>query len=251
MVRPKKSLGQHFLTDRKVAERIVDSFQPAAGAAVVEIGPGTGALTRFLVERFARPVLLEVDSESVEYLRANYAPDQISIIHTDFLRSGFDGVPDGPVAVIGNFPYNISSQIFFRILEHRDRVGLVVGMLQKEVAQRMAAPPGSRTYGILSVLLQAYYDVKVLFHVPPGVFHPPPKVMSSVIRMERNQVGNLPCDEELFVKVVKTAFGQRRKTLRNALKGLNLPSGFYTSERMGLRAEQLSVADFVELVNLI
>lgn len=251
MVRPKKSLGQHFLTDRKVAERIVDSFQPATGASVVEIGPGTGALTRFLVDRFACPVLLEVDSESVEYLRANYSPEQIAVMHTDFLRSGFECVPEGPVAVIGNFPYNISSQIFFKILEHRDRVGLVVGMLQKEVAQRMAAPPGSRTYGILSVLLQAYYEVKVLFHVPPGVFHPPPKVMSSVIRLDRNQVGKLSCDEELFVKVVKTAFGQRRKTLRNALKGLNLRPGFYASERMGLRAEQLSVSDFVELVNLI
>ena len=251
MVRPKKSLGQHFLTDRNVAERIVDSFQPAEDAVVVEIGPGTGALTRYLVDRFRRPVLLEVDSESVDYLRTNYSEDQVTVVHTDFLRSGFEGLPDGPIAVIGNFPYNISSQIFFRILENRDRVGLVVGMIQKEVAQRIAAPPGSRTYGILSVLLQAYYDIRVLFHVPPGVFHPPPKVMSSVIRLERNQVKKLSCDEELFVKVVKTAFGQRRKTLRNALKGLNLPAGFYTSERMGLRAEQLSVSDFVELVNLI
>lgn len=251
MVRPKKSLGQHFLTDRSVAERIVESFQPALGSVVVEIGPGTGALTRFLVNRFQCPVLLEVDAESVNYLLTQYKSDEILVRHTDFLASGFNGVPDGPLAVIGNFPYNISSQIFFKILEHRDRVGLVVGMIQKEVAQRIAAPPGSRTYGILSVLLQAYYDIKIMFHVPPGVFHPPPKVMSSVIRLERNRVLRLPCDEALFVRVVKTAFGQRRKTLRNALKGLNLSAGFYASEQMGMRAEQLSVADFVELVNLI
>lgn len=251
MVRPKKSLGQHFLTNRQVAARIVDAFQPDLGAEVVEIGPGTGALTRFLVERPNRPVLFEVDAESVDYLKANYTEEQIRVIHTDFLQSGFSEIENEHIAVISNFPYNISSQIFFKILENRNRVGLVVGMLQKEVAQRMAAPPGSRTYGILSVLLQAYYEVKILFHVPPGVFNPPPKVMSSVIRLERNQVLRLPCDEELFVRVVKTAFGQRRKTLRNALKGLNLPVGFYASERMGLRAEQLSVSDFVELVNLI
>lgn len=251
MVRPKKSLGQHFLTDRQVAARIVDAFQPDLGAEVVEIGPGTGALTRFLVERPNRPVLFEVDAESVDYLKANYTEEQIRVIHTDFLQSGFSEIENEHIAVISNFPYNISSQIFFKILENRNRVGLVVGMLQKEVAQRMAAPPGSRTYGILSVLLQAYYEVKILFHVPPGVFNPPPKVMSSVIRLERNQVLRLPCDEELFVRVVKTAFGQRRKTLRNALKGLNLPAGFYASDRMGLRAEQLSVSDFVELVNLI
>lgn len=251
MVRPKKSLGQHFLTDRQVAARIVDAFQPEPGVQVVEIGPGTGALTRFLTTRADCPVLLEVDSESVEYLKANYNEEQIKVIQADFLKSGFSDVENDRIAVIGNFPYNISSQIFFKILESRNRVGLVVGMLQKEVAQRMAAPPGSRTYGILSVLLQAYYEVKVLFHVPPGVFHPPPKVMSSVIRMERNTVVRLPCDEELFVRVVKAGFGQRRKTLRNALKGLNLPAGFYASDRMGLRAEQLSVSDFVELVNLI
>lgn len=251
MVRPKKALGQHFLTDANVARKIVDAFSPSSDARVVEIGPGTGALSGMLAERFHRPVLLDIDQESVDHLRGRFTDTQAEIIHGDFLETGFDGLKDDRFAVIGNFPYNISSQIFFKVLENRDRVGLVVGMIQKEVAQRIASPPGSRVYGILSVLIQAYYDVRVLFHVPPGVFLPPPKVMSSVIRLERNNVHRLDCDEVMFFRMVKRAFGNRRKTLRNALKDLNLPSRFYASERMGLRAEQLSVSDFVELVKSI
>lgn len=251
MVRPKKALGQHFLTDGNVARKIVDAFVPSTDARVVEIGPGTGALSGMLVERFNRPVLLDVDQESIDHLRGRFKYGQAEIIHGDFLQTGFDCLDGERFAVIGNFPYNISSQIFFKVLENRDRVGLVVGMIQKEVAQRIASPPGSRVYGILSVLVQAFYDVRVLFHVPPGVFLPPPKVMSSVIRLERNHVDRLNCDEEMFFKLVKRAFGNRRKTLRNALKDLNLPAGFYASERMSLRAEQLGVSDFVELVNSI
>jgi len=248
MVRPKKFLGQHFLTDRNVARRIADSFSPG-DATVVEIGPGTGALTRHLLDNGMHPWLLEVDHESVEYLKMNFNPAQVEVIEADFLERGFQGIPGDKVAVIGNFPYNISSQIFFKVLENRNRVDLVVGMIQKEVAQRIAAPPGSRTYGILSVLLQAWYDIRLLFHVPPGVFNPPPRVMSSVISLRRNAVTELGCDEGLFFTIVKRAFGNRRKTLRNALKDLNLPAAVYRLELMDKRAEQLSVSDFIGLVN--
>jgi 16S rRNA (adenine1518-N6/adenine1519-N6)-dimethyltransferase len=251
VVRPKKSLGQHFLTDVNISRRISDAFQPASNTVVVEIGPGTGALTRFLLERNLHPVLIEIDRDSVAYLKEHLPPEKAIIRETDFLETGFDGIGGDRIALIGNFPYNISSQIFFKVLENRGKVDLVVGMIQKEVAQRIAAPPGNRTYGILSVLLQAYYSIKILFHVPPGVFHPPPKVMSSVIRLERNNTVALDCDEELFFKVVKRAFQTRRKTLRNALKDLHLPSIVYTLEVMDKRAEQLSVADFVELIQKI
>jgi len=250
MVRPKKFLGQHFLTDQQVARKIVDAFEPAA-ATVVEIGPGTGALTRHLVARGIHPWLIEVDRESVQYLNEHYSSAQVTVREADFLETGLQDITGEQVAIIGNFPYNISSQIFFKVLENRDRVNLVVGMIQKEVAQRIAAPPGSRTYGILSVLLQAWYDIKVLFHVPPGVFNPPPKVMSSVIRLQRNGVRQLGCDERLFFTIVKRAFQNRRKTLRNALKDLNLPAAVYGQDLMGKRAEQLSVSDFVGLVNTV
>lgn len=247
MVRPKKALGQHFLTDPNVARRIVEAFVPTPVDRVLEIGPGTGALSGMLVERFDRPVLMDVDQESIEHLRDRFQPQQAELVHGDFLRNGFDGLEGGRFAVIGNFPYNISSQIFFTILDNRHRVDLVVCMIQKEVAQRIAAPPGGRTCGILSVLLQAYFDIRLLFHVSPGVFNPPPKVVSSVVRLTRNSTQRLDCDEELFFRLVKRAFGNRRKTLRNALKDLNLPSAFYSSELMDRRAEQLSVSDFVRL----
>ena len=250
MVRPKKSLGQHFLTDRQVGKRIADAFDPS-GATVVEIGPGTGALTQHLVARDLHPFLVEVDRESVAFLHDHYTAEQATVMQADFLEAGLQDIPGGRVAIIGNFPYNISSQIFFKVLENRTRVDLVVGMIQKEVAQRIAAPPGSRTYGILSVLLQAWYDIRVLFHVPPGVFNPPPKVMSSVIRLQRNQVETLGCDEGLFFTIVKRGFQNRRKTLRNALKDLNLPSAVYGLELMDKRAEQLSVSDYVGLVNTV
>jgi 16S rRNA (adenine1518-N6/adenine1519-N6)-dimethyltransferase len=251
MVRPKKFLGQHFLTDQNIARKIADAFIPEQDTTVIEIGPGTGALTRFLVERHLNPVLIEIDAESVEYLKSHYTEKQITLIQGDFLEQGLSGIAGNRFAVIGNFPYNISSQIFFKVLENRSSINLVVGMIQKEVAQRIASGPGNRTYGILSVLIQAFFDVKILFHVPPGVFNPPPKVMSSVIRLIRNQTKQLGCDEIRFFTVVKRAFQNRRKTLRNALKDLNLPAHVYALEIMAKRAEQLGVQDYVRLVNTI
>ena len=250
VVRPKKFLGQHFLTDQNIARKIADAFVPC-DATVVEIGPGTGALTRFLVERNLHPVLIEIDHESVAHLKTQYSSEQVSLIHGDFLEQGLTGIAGSSFAIIGNFPYNISSQIFFKVLENRSSVKLVVGMIQKEVAQRIASGPGSRVYGILSVLIQAFYDVKLLFHVPPGVFNPPPKVMSSVISLTRNQTKQLDCDESMFFVVVKRAFQNRRKTLRNALKDLNLPAGVYKLDIMDKRAEQLGVQDYIKLVNAI
>lgn len=251
VVRPKKSLGQHFLTDMQICKKISDSFQPDPGSRVVEIGPGTGALTRFLTDRQLHPLLIEIDRESVAYLKEKIPAGQADIRESDFLETGFEGIPEHKISLIGNFPYNISSQIFFKILENRNRVGLVVGMIQKEVAQRIAAPSGTRACGILSVLLQAYYDIRILFHVPPGVFNPPPKVTSTVVRLVRNQTEVLGCDEDLFFKVVKRAFQNRRKTLRNALKDLHLPASVYALQVMDKRAEQLTVSDFVGLVNNI
>jgi len=251
MVRPKKSLGQHFLTDLNICRKIADGFEPVPDSAVVEIGPGTGALTRFLLERNLNPFLIEIDRDSVAYLKKNLPAGKCTILEADFLETGFKDIIGEKISLIGNFPYNISSQIFFKVLETRNRVEVVTGMIQKEVAQRIAAPPGSRTYGILSVLLQAYYEIKILFHVPPGVFNPPPKVMSSVIRLVRNNTVRLDCDERLFFAVVKRAFQNRRKTLRNALKDLHLPSEVYKLGVMDKRAEQLSVADYAGLVKEI
>ena len=250
-VRPKKHLGQHFLTDQDVAQRIVDSLTyHGAYEQVLEIGPGTGVLTQFLVreERY-RTTVMEIDHESVLYLQKHYPG--LPIIEQDFLRANLSDMVYGPFAVIGNFPYNISSQIFFRILDERDRVPEVVGMLQKEVAERISAPPGNKTYGILSVLLQAYYTIEYLFTVEPHVFHPPPRVRSAVIRLQRNATQQLDCDEVLFKKIVKQGFQNRRKTLRNALKPLNLPDHIRPASVFDKRAEQLSVDDFVALTQLI
>lgn len=251
-VRPKKQLGQHFLKDKQIAERIVDSFLTVFdGDLAIEIGPGTGVLTDHLiqVEDFNFKAL-DVDRESVDYLHKNY-PDQTSkVLFEDFLKTnlieGFERV-----GVIGNFPYNISSQIFFKIYEEKDRVELVVGMLQKEVAERICAKPRNKTYGILSVLLQAFYEVEYLFTVKPGVFDPPPKVMSAVIRLRRNDTKTLDCDQRLFKRVVKEGFQKRRKTLRNALKIFDLSKDLTTEEVFSQRAEELSVAEFVELTKKI
>lgn len=260
MVRPKKYLGQHFLTDQRVAQKIVDALVSPedGGISVIEIGPGTGVLTRYLVEKKGvDPWLIEIDEESVAHLQQHHHLGD-RIIHGDFLELDLSQIGRPRLAIIGNFPYNISSQIFFRILDMRDRVTEVVCMLQKEVADRIASPHGNKTYGILSVLLQAYFDIRFLFKVPPGVFFPPPKVMSAVIRLERNQRQQLPCDEKLFVRVVKQGFQNRRKTLRNALKALNLPAFDPSNPKslsklpvMDKRAEQLSVDDFIELTTLI
>jgi 16S rRNA (adenine1518-N6/adenine1519-N6)-dimethyltransferase len=252
-VRPKKSLGQHFLHDLNIAERIVESLKHATTPQhVLEIGPGMGVLTQFLVKRQLTDLkVIEIDRDSVAYLKKHYPALQERIIEGDFLAIGMPEIFPDKFSIIGNFPYNISSQIFFKVLECHDRIEQVVCMLQKEVAERIAAPPGSKTYGILSVLLQAYYDIQYLFKVPPGVFTPPPKVMSAVIRLERNWVVKLPCDEILFVQVVKQAFNTRRKTLRNALKNLNLAAEIVALPLLDKRAEQLSVGEFQNLTLLI
>jgi 16S rRNA (adenine1518-N6/adenine1519-N6)-dimethyltransferase len=252
-VRPKKSLGQHFLHDLNIAERIVESLKQTTTAQhVLEIGPGMGVLTQFLTKRQLTDLkVIEIDRDSVAYLKKHYPALHEKIIEGDFLGIGMHEIFPDKFSIIGNFPYNISSQIFFKVLESRDQVEQVVCMLQKEVADRIAAPPGSKTYGILSVLLQAYYDIQYLFKVAPGVFTPPPKVMSAVIRLTRNDVVKLPCNEILFVQVVKQAFNTRRKTLRNALKNLNLAAEIAALPLLDKRAEQLSVNEFQNLTLLI
>jgi 16S rRNA (adenine1518-N6/adenine1519-N6)-dimethyltransferase len=253
MVRPKKFLGQHFLKDKNIALRIVDSLVLSKGVNhVVEIGPGTGVLTHYLLDNPDIDLhVVEIDRESVDYLSSHYPALNGRIISHDFLKLELDKVFADNVIIIGNFPYNISSQIFFRILDHRNRVSQVVCMIQKEVADRIAEKEGSKTYGILSVLLQTFYDIEFLFKVPPGVFFPPPKVMSAVIRLVRNHRDQLACDEMLYRKVVKQAFQNRRKTLRNALKSLNLPPSIYSLDIMDKRAEQLSVDQFIFLTQEI
>ena len=252
-VRPKKSLGQHFLHDLNVAARIVGALNSkSAPQHVLEIGPGMGVLTQFLIPREQSQLkVIEIDRDSVAYLKNNYPSLQGRIIEGDVLEIDIREIFAEKFSIIGNFPYNISSQIFFKVLRHRDQVEQVVCMLQKEVADRIASPPGSKTYGILSVLLQAFYNIQYLFKVPPGVFTPPPKVMSAVIRLERNAVVTLPCDETLFVQVVKQAFNTRRKTLRNALKNLNLAAEISALPLLDKRAEQLSVEQFTNLTLLI
>lgn len=253
-VTPKKRLGQHFLTDVSIAEQIVQSLTPPGQLdQVIEIGPGTGVLSNFLMERsYGKLVLMDIDKESIGYLRKAHPEHEEIVVEADFLKVDLhDYFHDQPYAVIGNFPYNISSQIFFKILDERARVTEVVCMIQKEVADRISSSHGSKVYGILSVLLQAYFDIDYLFTVGPEVFDPPPKVQSAVIRLVRNETAQLACDETLFKRVVKEGFQKRRKTLRNALKGLNLPDTTRNHEFFGKRAEQLSVQDFVELTNLI
>jgi 16S rRNA (adenine1518-N6/adenine1519-N6)-dimethyltransferase len=249
-VRPKKSLGQHFLKDRSIAKRISDSLSGVGYSSVLEIGPGTGVLTAFLIERnFPDFRVIEIDNESVHYLKESF-PGLNQIIRGDFLAMDLTREFEGKLAVTGNFPYNISSQILFRVLQYRDRVAELCGMFQREVAERVCAGPGSRTYGILSVLIQAFYNAEYLFTVSESVFSPPPKVKSGVIRLVRNGNSQLGCNEELFFRVVKVAFGQRRKMLRNSIgAGFNIKeeaNEYYTH-----RPEQLSVDQFVELTNWI
>lgn len=248
-VRPKKSLGQHFLKDTSIARRMVSSLVAKECQTIIEIGPGMGILTRYLIERsFSDFRVVEIDDESVSYLRLHFPG--LSIIHDDFLKLQIDNTFGENIAIIGNFPYNISSQIFFKILEHRSRVKELCGTIQKEVAERICAGPGSRTYGILSVLLQAFYDVQYLFPVSNRVFSPPPKVQSAVVRLKRNEIGTLDCDENLFFKVVKSCFNQRRKTLRNSVRAaFKLNRNDF--QLLNLRPEQLSVDQFIDLTNWI
>lgn len=262
-VRPKKQLGQHFLTDQDVARRIADTVDACPDLPLLEVGPGMGVLTQYLLTK-GRPLkVVEIDTESVAYLKEHMPQLADGILEDDFLRMPIDSLFDGqPFVLTGNYPYNISSQIFFRMLEHRDRIPCCTGMIQREVAQRMAAAPGSRTYGILSVLLQAWYSVEYLFTVDEHVFCPPPKVKSAVIRLTRNQVSSLPCDESLFRRLVKTTFNQRRKTLRNNIRPLLMQldtqqreaghpvkdhAEWLAQDLFGKRPEQLSVQDFIAL----
>ncbi|MGD0342545.1 MAG: 16S rRNA (adenine(1518)-N(6)/adenine(1519)-N(6))-dimethyltransferase RsmA [Bacteroidales bacterium] len=249
-VQPKKNLGQHFLKDKTVAERIAGSLTGKGYSTVLEIGPGTGILTEFLHKRNFRDFrVIEIDNESVHFLKEKFT-QEIEIIRGDFLEMDIDSCFNEKFAVIGNFPYNISSQILFKVLRNKDKVAEVCGMFQKEVAERICALPGSKTYGILSVLLQAFYSAEYLFTVQETVFAPPPKVKSGVIRLTRNNVTDLGCDEALFTRVVKACFNQRRKTLRNSVRSaFTLKREDYTD--FGLRPEQLSVESFVRLTNWI
>ena len=243
-VRAKKHLGQHFLKDDNIANKIVASLQENKN--VLEIGPGTGILTNHLLQiENINLKVVEIDRESVDYLTQQFPALNGKIISADFLRYDLNGLFDGNFSVIGNFPYNISTQILFKVLEYKDQVNEVVGMFQKEVAVRIASKPGNKDYGILSVLLQAFYNIEYLFTVNESVFIPPPKVKSAVIRLLRNDVKNLDCDEKLFVTVVKTAFNQRRKTLRNALSSIKFEMNDEINFLFTKRAEQLGVAEFV------
>ena len=250
-LRPKKSLGQHFLKDENIAKKIVGSLLKNT-LNVFEIGPGTGVLTKYLIaDSDLNAFFIETDSDAVEFLK-NKFPENISrIIHADFLKLNILNFFCGTYSVIGNFPYNISSQIFFKMLEQKEYVNEIVCMIQKEVAERISSPPGNKSYGILSVLLQAYFDIEYLFTVNETVFFPPPKVKSAVIRLRRNQTSTLDCDEQLFVKIVKSAFNQRRKTLRNSLKNFNIDKEKTGSELLGKRAEQLPIKDFILLVKSV
>ena len=252
-VKAKKALGQHFLTDLSVARRIADTLGDRVGMPVLEIGPGMGVLTQYLMQDGHRLKVVELDGESVDYLNANFPDLRGNIIADDFLKLDLNAIfGDEEFCVIGNYPYNISSQIFFKVLDYKDQVRCCSGMLQREVAQRLAAGPGSKTYGILSVLLQAWYDVEYLFTVDDNVFNPPPKVKSGVIIMRRNGVTDLGCDERLFKTVVKTSFGMRRKTLRNSVRGLiNGTPDILENPIFNKRPEQLSVEQFVDLTNMI
>ena len=253
LVKPKKFLGQHFLKDLKVAQDIADTVDSQPELPILEVVPGMGVLTQFLVKKERTVKVVEVDYESVAYLREAFPSLEDHIIEDDFLKMNLNRTFDGnPFVLTGNYPYNISSQIFFKMLDNKELIPCCTGMIQKEVAERIAAGPGSKTYGILSVLIQAWYEVEYLFTVSEHVFNPPPKVKSAVIRMTRNQTRDLGCNEKLFKQVVKTTFNQRRKTLRNSIKPiLGKESSILQDEIFNKRPEQLSVQQFVELTNMV
>jgi len=250
-IRPKKFLGQHFLRDQNIARKIVESLS-MDNAVVMEIGPGTGVLTRYLVERpIENLILVEIDRESNEYLKTHYKESNVQLVEKDFLKLTLSDFTDRNISIIGNFPYHISSQIFFKVLENTAQVEEVVCMVQKEVADRICAPSGNKTYGILSVLLGAWYETSLLMKVPPGVFEPPPKVQSAVMSLKRRPYAPEIHDEALFKKIVKQGFQNRRKTLRNALKPILLPLELTTTDIFDKRAEQLTVNDFIHLANTV
>ena len=256
-VRPKKNLGQHFLTDLNIAKAIADTVDACPDLPVLEVGPGMGVMTQYLVEKPRPFKVVEIDRESVAYLQEHFPRLSNNIIGGDFLRMDLREVFDGQQFVLtGNYPYDISSQIFFKMLDNKDLIPCCTGMIQHEVAVRMASQPGNKQYGILSVLIQAWYHVEYLFTVEPGVFNPPPKVQSAVIRMTRNEVTDLGCDEKLFRRVVKTSFNQRRKMLRVSLRQLfngdqTASPHFFEDPMMTRRPEQLSIQEFVELTNKV
>ena len=249
-VRPKKNLGQHFLIDQNIARKIVEQLSPDV-ETVIEVGAGMGVLTQYMVNSILdKFYVIEIDKESIAYLESHFPTLGNRLIEGDFLKADLSQFGQHNMAIIGNFPYNISSQIFFQVLKYKEQVVEVVGMVQKEMAERMAAKEGSKTYGILSVLMQAWYDIDYLFTVHENVFNPPPKVKSAVIKMRRNAVTDLGCDEKLFVNIVKQAFNQRRKTLRNSLRTM-LSSEIIDNEIFNQRPEQLSVQEFINLTILI
>ena len=256
-VRPKKNLGQHFLTDLSIARRIADTVDACPDLPVLEVGPGMGVMTQYLVEKPRPFKVVEIDRESVAYLNEHFPKLQENILGEDFLRMDLRQVFGGQQFVLtGNYPYDISSQIFFKMLDNRDLIPCCTGMIQHEVAVRMASQPGNKQYGILSVLIQAWYNVEYLLTVEPTVFNPPPKVMSAVIRMTRNEVQHLGCDEQLFKRVVKTVFNQRRKMLRVSLRQIfdaqhPASATFFQQDIMTRRPEQLSIPEFVELTNMV
>lgn len=247
-VRAKKFLGQHFLKDKNIAKSIVDALEAPTGN-MLEVGPGTGVLTQFLIERKENLKLVEIDRESIAFLKETYPQLIPNLYQGDFLLMDLKELFKGEsFSIIGNFPYNISSQIFFKVIDYKEYIPEVVGMVQKEVAERMVAQPGKKTYGILSVLLQRWYNIEYLFTVNENVFIPPPKVKSAVIKMTRNDREDMQCDESFFIKVVKTTFNQRRKTIRNSIKPL-LQDKVFEHEFLTLRPEQLSISQFIELTN--
>lgn len=253
LVKPKKFLGQHFLKDLEIAQNIADTVDVCPELPILEVGPGMGVLTQYLVQKKRPLKVVELDFESVAYLHENFPVLENNIIENDFLKMDLKNLFDGQSFVLtGNYPYNISSQIFFKMLENKDLIPCCTGMIQKEVAERIASGPGNKAYGILSVLIQAWYKVEYLFTVHENVFNPPPKVKSAVIRMTRNNVQNLGCNEALFKRIVKTTFNQRRKTLRNSIKPvLGKDSSLYSDEIFNKRPELLSVMEFIELTNRV
>ena len=251
-VKPKKYLGQHFLTDLNIARRIVETLDFTNYKRVLEIGPGMGVLSQFIISKTKDLYLIEIDKESVKYLKEKYTELKSNIIEEDFLKINLkEKLGEKSFAIIGNFPYNISTQIVFKTLNHRNQIPFFSGMFQKEVAERICEPPGSKKYGILSVLTQLFYKTELLFLVPPQVFKPPPKVDSAVIRLVRKENFNLACDEKLLFKLVKLSFQQRRKTLRNSLKTMNIPEIFREDAIFDLRPEKLSGDDFIQLTKRI
>ncbi|KPH13451.1 16S rRNA (adenine(1518)-N(6)/adenine(1519)-N(6))-dimethyltransferase RsmA [Chryseobacterium sp. ERMR1:04] len=249
-VKAKKHLGQHFLTDENIARKIVEGLSFENYNNIMEIGPGTGVLTKYLLEKEQNIYLAEIDTESIEYLKNTYSKITEEIFVGDFLKQDFNFINNDQIAIIGNFPYNISSQILFKIIDHYELIPEMVGMFQKEVAERTASVPRTKEYGILSVLVQAYYDVTYLFTVHENVFNPPPKVKSGVIKLTRNPKEGLAGNEILFKQIVKAGFNQRRKKLSNSLKVLEIPEELKTHEFMDKRAEELSVSDFINFTKL-